>query len=255
MSAADVAAGDAASWLAVIPVAAVEQHGAHLPLATDAAIGAGLLAQALAAMPPELPVTALPMVTVGSSGEHAGFAGTLSLEPDTLRRVLAEIGFSVVSAGVRRVLFINSHGGNSPVLDLAIQTLRERHPVLAAATSWGRFGMPEGLVDADELAFGIHGGLVETALMLHFRPELVRMEKATNAASLQAELARDFTHLRAYGAVRFGWKAADLNPAGVVGDAPRATAAIGAAIAAHQAAGFVTLCREMLAFDPGRLAE
>ena len=105
----------------------------------------------------------------------------------------------------------------------------------------------------EEGLYGIHGGEVETSMMLHLRPDLVRMEKAENFRSTQLDLIREFKHLRAHGPVQFGWKAQDLNPAGVVGNAAAATADKGRAVVDHQARAFVDLCRDVAAFDLGRL--
>src|SRR5690606_37551620 len=126
-------------------------------------------------------------------------------------RVLTELGESVARAGIRKLILVNAHGGNVPVLDLVIRDLRVRHDMLAVATGWSRFGVPPGLFSADELTLGIHGGDVETSIMLHLRPDLVDMGRAADFRSHQADFIREFQHLRAYGPAQFGWKAQDLN--------------------------------------------
>jgi len=249
MTTAEIAAADTASWVAVIPVAAIEQHGPHLPLSTDSVIGEALLERALALLPGDADITALPMVMVGASDEHVAFPGTLTHRPETLAEVLVDLGESLLRAGIRRLLFINSHGGNGPTLDGVTRELRIRSGALVVMTSFSRFGVPDGIFPPSEIAYGIHGGAIETALMMHFRPELVRTDRIAAFPSLQERLVRENRHLRAYGPVSFGWLAGDLNPAGVVGDATLATAAKGRAIAEHQAARFAELCLEVAAFD------
>ncbi|MFJ5486700.1 creatininase family protein [Hansschlegelia beijingensis] len=197
MTTEDFADPDVASWIAVLPVAAVEQHGPHLPVGVDAMIGEGYLARAAALIPEEMPVTFLPMQTVGASAEHLAFPGTLTLSPETVIRAWTEIGASVARAGVRRLIFLNSHGGNSPLLDVVSRSLRVDHGMLAVTVSWQRFGYPDGLFSPQEVRHGIHGGAIETSLMLAFRPDLPRMEKAEHFRSATYEMEREFSHLRA----------------------------------------------------------
>jgi creatinine amidohydrolase len=245
--------GDIARWIAVLPVAAIEQHGPHLAVATDAAIAAGMIAEVLARLPQELPATFLPLQAIGKSNEHIASPGTLTLSWDTAIRAWLEIAESVRRAGVQKLVVVNAHGGNVPLIDIIVRELRVRHRMLAVHTAWMRFG-DGGVADAAEARTGIHGGTVETALMLHFRPDLVAMAEARDFASAQADFERDFVHLRAHGAHAFGWQAQDLNPSGTVGDATRATAALGARTAAHQAEAFIALLTDVDAFDLTRLA-
>lgn len=254
MTTEEVASGSASDWVAILPVAAIEQHGPHLPLATDAIIGAGLLHRAMT-LAAGLPLTALPMQEIGASDEHRAMAGTLTLRPETLAAVLLEACEGVVRAGIRRLILVSAHGGNGPTLDGVSRALRIKHGILAVATSFARFGVPDEMFSPEELAFGVHGGAIETSLMLHLRPDLVRMEKAAYFGSLQQELADRYRYLRAYGPVQFGWLAQDLNPAGVVGDARAATPQKGRAIADHQAGAFAELCREVCSFDLARLSK
>lgn len=250
MTTTDFATGDPANWIAVLPIAAVEQHGPHLPLDTDRAIAQGHVFRVVELLPDDLPATFLPIQSIGWSDEHGSFPGTLSLSAETLTAALMDIAASVARAGVRKLVIVNSHGGNSPIVDVVIQKARLEHKLLAVGTSWSRFGMPDGLFDADERAIGIHGGAVETSLMLHLRPDLVRMAQAERFGSLQETLRDDHTHLRAYGPARFGWTAGDLNPAGVVGDATSASAEKGAVLLDHTAGAFIALLRDVAKFQP-----
>lgn len=253
MTSADFAARDVARWIAVLPVSAIEQHGPHLPLATDRLIGEGLLREALARMPEDLPVTVLPMQAIGKSNEHSASPGTLTLTWQTVISAWLEIGEAVHRAGLMKLILINSHGGNVALLDIVAQELRVRFGMLAVAASWMRFGIGEAGFDEDERAHGIHGGDIETSLMLHFHPELVRVSDIRNFDSAQRGFKSEFRQLRAHGPVSFGWLAQDLNPSGAIGDATRATAEKGKALATFQAGAFIDLCVDVDRFDPGRL--
>ena len=167
--------------VAVLPVAAIEQHGPHLPLATDAAIGEGLLAAALARYADDpRTVLILPTMAIGASMEHADFAGTLSLSPEQAIAQIETIGAAVARAGVRRLLLFNSHGGNKAVLDIAALNLRSAHGLLVIKANYFRFAPPADALSARELAHGLHGGALETSLMLHFAPHAVRRAAIAN---------------------------------------------------------------------------
>src|SRR5690606_31700864 len=137
------------------------------------------------------------------------------------------IGATERQRGIDKLVLLNAHGGNSPLMTIAATELRVRHAMLAVTTSWTRFGWPDGAVDADERAYGIHGGLIETSVMLALAPERVNMAAAGDNRNLQRELVGRFRHLRAYGPHAFGWMMRDLNPAGVAGNAAAASAELG----------------------------
>lgn len=235
-----IAALDPERTVAILPTAAVEQHGPHLPLGTDALIAAGMLDRLREVAPEDLDALILPIQAVGKSNEHLWAPGTLTLSASTALAAWTEIGLSVARAGVRKIAVVNSHGGNADLVSILARELRVRAGMLAVRCGWGAFGHPEGMFPPEELAFGIHGGDVETSLMLHFRPESVDMREARRFAS-SAETGA----IPPVGPVAYGWIASDLNPHGAVGDASRATAEKGAATAAHQAAGFLDLLRRM----------
>ncbi len=253
MTARDFADNDTSGWIAVLPVAAIEQHGPHLPVYTDTCIAEGMVRRTIDLLPDDLPVTFLPVQAIGKSNEHISSPGTLTSTWETTTRLWLEIGDSVHRAGVRKLIVVNSHGGNVPMVDIVARELRVRHDMLVVATAWSRFGHPQGLPAGDELLYGIHGGDIETSIMLHLRADLVRMDKAIDFRSSQLEFIKEFKHLRAHGPVQFGWKAQDLNPQGVVGNASAANAEKGRAVVDHQANAFVELCRDVHRFDPGRL--
>lgn len=239
--------------IVILPIAAIEQHGPHLPVMTDLAIGEGMLALLRERLPDELSVLTLPMQAVGKSNEHLLSRGTLTLSATTLGRVLIEIAEGVHRAGLRKVVLANSHGGNVSVLANVARELRVRFAMLAVPTQWSRFGLPDGIYDPAEVVHGIHGGDIETSLMLAFRPDLVNMAKAANFVSSAVAMEQEFTHLTADGSHAFGWIAQDLNAAGAVGDASKATAAKGWRTAEHQVGGFIGLLHDMTVFSLNRL--
>jgi creatinine amidohydrolase len=191
----------------------------------------------------------LPVQRIGKSNEHLHFPGTLTLTAETAIRAWTEIGESVARAGCRRLVIVNSHGGNMAAMDIVARELRVRCAMLAAACAWSRLGIPPGLTSEREQTHGIHGGDYETSLMLHFRPNLVKRALIKDYPSAAEDYARDFARLRVTQPVGFGWMAQDLNPEGTVGEAHLATAEKGAAIAAHVAGEFVKLLRDVAAFD------
>jgi creatinine amidohydrolase len=249
MTTVDFATAKTADWIALLPVCAIEQHGPHLPVATDTTINEGNVAALLAKAPQDLPLVVLPTQSVGKSNEHIHSPGTLTLSYETLACVLLDIGDSVARAGVRKLVLANSHGGNIAVLDIVARELRVRHNMLVVVASWSRLGQPPGLYSEWEQAYGIHGGDMETSVMLALTPELVKMDKAEKFHSLQERLVQQHKQLRAHGTAAFGWIAQDLGAHGTVGDASLATAEKG-----HKTIGVVTdkmleLLQDIHAFD------
>jgi len=233
--------------IAILPIAATEQHGPHLPVGTDALIADGMLTTAASMLPETLDVRGLPIQAVGKSNEHLYAAGTLTLPAHVAIEAWTELGLSVSRAGVRKLVIVNSHGGNEEMMGIVARELRVRAGIFVAKTSWSRFGHPDGMFSELERRHGIHGGEVETSLMLHFRPDLVDMSLAENFTSLAAETDAKFDLIAPTGTHAFAWIASDLNANGVVGDASVATPEKGRAVAEHQARGFVALLKEVRA--------
>jgi creatinine amidohydrolase len=199
---AELASPDVAGDLLVVPLGATEQHGPHLPLGTDTMIASALASSVDAVVAPALPY--------GSSGEHAGFAGTLSLGAAT-ELALVELGRS---AGFARVLFVCAHGGNAEPLGAAVRQLRSEG---IDARAWS----PSWRGDA-------HAGRVETSLMLALAPGLVGVGERGNTSPLEELMPR----LRSEG-VRA------VSPNGVLGDPAGASAEEGRTLLAAAAAELV----------------
>ena len=178
----EVAGAETGRWIAVLPLAAVEQHGPHLPLGVDTHIAEAYLARVQKMLPGDLPVTFLPVQRVGVSAEHLSYPGTLTFSATTAIAAWTELGESLARAGVRKLVLVTSHGGNVAAMELVARNLRTRLGMLAVTIGWHRFGYPDGTFSAEEKKHGIHGGDIETSLMLAAMPEMVHTEKAPNAA-------------------------------------------------------------------------
>ncbi|MGO9423606.1 creatininase family protein [Roseiarcus sp.] len=245
----DFQRADMSRVVAVLPVAAIEQHGPHLPLGVDAMINEGYVRRAVERLPEDLPVLFLPTQTVGVSGEHAEYPGTLTVSVETAIRAWTEIGDSVARAGCRKLVVMNAHGGNGAAIEAVALNLRMRWRMLAVHASWRRLGYPDDLFSPRDMVHGVHGGCSETSLMLAFRPDLVRAAEARDFPSAADAIERDFALLRAKPPLGFAWAASDLNPSGAVGEANEATAEKGEAAIAFGVERFVSLLRDVHAFD------
>ena len=239
--------GEAAHTVAVLPVAAIEQHGPHLPLSVDTVLVDGVVTAALPHLAPELPVLFLPTQAVGFSPEHARFPGTLTLRSETIVRLWTEIGECVAAAGVKKLVLFNAHGGQVSVMDLVARDLRARLDMLVYSVSW--FNLPlwdaqggnvNELFSADEHRFGIHAGDVETSMMLALDPAHVNMAQVRHFHSTSQDRAAQFDIVGNGKSAKLGWQTQDYNPAGAVGNAAAATVDKGQALV--QAAG-VSLAR------------
>jgi creatinine amidohydrolase len=250
----DFARLDRANMVAVLPLAATEQHGPHLPLSTDLDIGMGLLEAAFRLLPAGFPAYVLPPQAIACSREHRRFAGTLSVDGAVLGGLIEGVGSALAGCGVRRLVLSNSHGGNRYALDEAALRLRDAHGMLVVKASWFRFPRPED-VDLPEAEWrhGLHGGAVETAMMMHLCPERVRAAERSNARSLGEEMEGTLRRVGPEGVAPFAWLAGDLNPSGVVGDATRADAALGGRLVAHYARVLADVIEDARAFPLDRL--
>ncbi|MCS2608808.1 creatininase family protein [Halomonas dongshanensis] len=233
--------------VALIVLGAIEQHGTHLPLATDLTIGLGLQQALLERLDEATDVLCLPPLAVGASDEHTHFPGTLSVPAPLAIATLEAYGDSLARAGIRRWVLLNSHGGNKAVMDLAALTLRKRHAMRVVKATYTRLPALEGAIDADELRHGLHGGLLETAMMLHLAPEHVRLDGYRPAPPTTPAPGKLLAH---EGAAAFAWLADDLSPEGVAGDATLATAELGKRLLDHYATLLAQVVEETASLTP-----
>ena len=242
------ASGQARQTVAVLPVAAIEQHGPHLPLSVDATLLQGVIDAALPLLPGALPVLFLPPQVVGLSPEHIRFPGTLTLSPATVIALWTEIGECVARAGVKKLLLLNGHGGQVSVMDIVARELRTRSKLLVYSSSWFSLPLPDavaGQFSAEEHRFGIHAGEIETSMMLHLAPETVHMAHARDFRSTSQDRAERFAILGNGKSAKLGWQMQDYHVAGAVGNAAAATAEKGQAVVEAAAQQLVRLLQEL----------
>jgi len=249
-----ISSTDTARWIAVLPLAATEQHGPHLPLETDVMIGEAYLARVRELLPSGIPATFLPVQPVGISTEHIHYPGTLTLPTEVALKAWMGLGESVARAGIRKLVMVTSHGGNSAAMSLVAQDLRAHHGLLAVTTSWSRFGTPEGLFSAEELRHGIHGGAVETSIMLARYPQHVRKDAIADFRPRSIAMEKQYRWLSAHRPVPFAWQVQDLHPSGATGDATLASAEKGERLLDHGAQAFCELLADVDKFDPATLS-
>ena len=262
LTTADFARLDHGRAIAVLPVAATEQHGPHLPLSVDTDIANGVVAEALSHLPADLPALFLPTQAVGFSPEHARFGGTLTLKAETVLRLWTEIGECVAASGVKKLVLFNAHGGQVGLLDVVARDLRARLGMLVYSVNW--FNLPladaqgrdvNDLFCAQEHRFGIHAGEVETSLMLAITPELVRMEAATHFTSAAQQRAPHFPTLGNGRSAKLAWQIQDYNPQGAVGNAAAATAEKGQAVLQAAGRALAQLLTEIDGLPPDTLRD
>ena len=247
-SAPEYADIDPETTIAILPIAAVEQHGPHLPVGVDSILNRGCLDLLIERAPADLDIRILPVQQVGKSNEHIWATGTATHTAHTLIDAWYELGASVARAGVRKLVFINSHGGNEEIMGIVARELREREAMILVKPGWTSFQPPNRMQTEVEKRHGIHAGDLETSLMLHFRPDLVHLAKLDDFRSIAARDEQQFKYLRPTGTHAYAWIASDLNPAGAVGNARNATAERGRVFADAEVAGMLELLAEVKAF-------
>jgi creatinine amidohydrolase len=227
----------------------MESHGPHLPLDTDSFLAAALLDGAAGLLADGESVLRLPVLWLTASGEHAHANGTLTREPEALIADILAVGAGLARAGVSRLLIFNAHGGNIAAAQIAARKLRQRHGMLAANAHWLDFGMPADLALPTPMARDVHGGWLETSLMLHLAPQRVGGE---GVAPYEAVAPAGM--LFPEGPIDWGWRTDDLmggrgsHPvANCVGRPDLASAAIGERLAAHVGRELATLIEQLLA--------
>jgi creatinine amidohydrolase len=250
----DFAGGASTRWIAVLPLAATEQHGPHLPVGTDIMIAQAYLARVRELLPDNLPVTFLPIQPVGISTEHTDYPGTLTLPTETALNAWTELGRCVARAGLKKLVMVTSHGGNSAAMSLVAQDLRAQDGLLVVTTGWSRLSAPDGFFSAPEVQHGIHGGAVETSIMLARYKQHVRLEAISDFRSSGIAMEKDYRWLSPYRPAPFAWQAQDLHPSGAIGDATQASAEKGERLLDHGARAFCELLADVDRFDPQALS-
>lgn len=254
MTTEDFRAVDPDRWVAVLPVAAIEQHGPHLPVSVDTDLAEGVVSHCMRIAPADLPAVCLPTLCVGKSNEHNCYPGTLSLTINTLLALWTDVAESAYRSGFRKIVILNTHGGQPQAVEIVCRDLRVRLGMLAVAATYGALGIPEGLFSAEELKHGIHGGELETSMMLHLRPGAVRMGNAKNFVPRSIALESEFDILRFEGGgAGFGWMSQDNTAEGTAGDASKADVDRGRLCIEHAGARLLKILEETSRFPLSRL--
>lgn len=253
LSTLDFASIDPLRAVAVLPLAATEQHGPHLPLSVDQDIVQAIIEEGLKHLSPSEPVLVLPTLSAGLSTEHCAFAGTLSFSAQTMLKMMQELGCSVARAGIRKLLLFNAHGGNVGLMDVLARELRGKFDMLVFSSSWYQLEMGDQAwsdFSAHELRYGVHAGDVETSLMLRIAPHKVKMQYAQNFPSASEERSKRFTYLGDGKSAKLGWHIQDYNPSGAVGDASCASAEKGEKLLLHAGKSLGQMLRELILIEP-----
>ena len=219
--------------VAVLPVAAIEQHGPHLPVSVDTSLVNGVIEAALPHLPDSLPVLFMPIQQIGKSNEHIRYPGTLTLSAQTLISVWMELGACVARAGIKKLVLFNSHGGQVSVMDIVARDLRTAHDLIVFSSNWYTLQLGDevmNLFTPAEHRFGIHAGDMETSMMLALREKYVDMKHAQHFHTQAEDRAKTYPLLGNGSAAKMGWQIQDYNPYGAAGDATQATAAKGRAV-------------------------
>jgi creatinine amidohydrolase len=236
--------------LVIQPIASVEQHGPHLPCYTDSLVAEGLVDRAITLTPENVNVWVLPVIAYGKSNEHLGFPGTISLSAETLIAVCRDVGRSVARSGFRKLAFVNGHGGQPHLLEMVARDIREETGLMVFPLFPYRLGVPEGVVSSpEEEALGIHGGELETSLVLALHPESVHMDRLESGGDRVRKLYGDLEYLSLEGALPTAWLTRDLSENGVIGDPTNASVERGERMLSHLAEGLSRVFAEICEFE------
>lgn len=252
---AEAAPAELSRWIAVLPLAATEQHGPHLPLETDVLIADAYLARVRELLPDNVPASFLPVERIGISTEHIDYPGTQTLSTEVALKRWTGIGEDIARRGVRKLVIITSHGGNSAAMMLVAQDLRAHQKLFVVTTSWSRLSGADRLFPADEVRHGIHGGAVETSIMLARYRDQVRMDAIADFPASSIVMEKQYRWLSTQRPAPFAWQAQDLNASGAIGNATLAVAEKGGQLLDQGATAFCELLTEVDKFDVNRLAK
>ncbi len=234
------------------PIGAIEQHGPHLPIAVDSAISLGVLGKALHQLDNNIPAYSLPCLYYGKSNEHAGFPGTITLNANTLLSVIKEVALSIYHSGFRKLVLMNSHGGQPQIMEIAARDIHQEYPDFSVFPlfTWRVPHNAADLLTPQEQEYGIHAGDAETSIMLSLLPEQVHMDKAVREypQGLPADSLLDME-----GKLPFAWLTKELSQSGVMGDATAATKEKGDRILQSVADGWVQLIQDVYKFQQPNL--
>lgn len=231
----------------VQPIGAIEQHGDHLPINTDAFRAEQVVDLALSQCAVDVDAWSLPVQAYGKSVEHTGIGGTIALTSSTLTAVCLDLGRSLAASGFRKLVFVNGHGGQPGLLDSIARDIRLATGLQVFSINLGAFGVPHDVASGS--AFDIHGGRQETSIMMALAPELVHPEWAVAGDRDVAGAYRDKEYLTLEGAVPTAWLTRDLTANGVVGDPAGANADEGRRIVEHRAGSLAAALAEIATFE------
>ena len=197
------------------PFGAVEQHGPHLPLATDSIFVDEIICEVFKLIPSDTPIKKLPTQYIGFSPEHKGFDGTISLSSNLITSLIKEVGVQLADMGFKRLILINAHGGQISLLNTAARELRSVAPKLSIFPCFlwsGVHGLSE-LLTKNEIENGLHASLAETSLMMALKSELVGDERPCEGGEMQIPEGWSLE-----GNAPTAWFTEDLSKSGVIGD-------------------------------------
>lgn len=237
-----------ANTVIIQPMGAVEQHGYHLPLVVDSAISEGVMGAVLTHLSEDIPAYTLPTLYYGKSNEHVGFPGTITLSAETLLKMLREVALSIYQAGFRKLIFMNSHGGQPQILDIIARDLHQEYPdfLIFPFFTWRAPHLTKQLLSEKEALMGIHAGDAETSLMLALLPEQVKMDLAVK--EYPPELPAD-SILTLERALPYPWITKELSKSGVIGDATVATLEKGEKILASLTEGWIKVIESVYRYQ------
>jgi creatinine amidohydrolase/Fe(II)-dependent formamide hydrolase-like protein len=244
----DIAALPKEEALVVLPIASIEQHGPHLPVASDTILGHTIIGRALERLDAADQVWVLPGLAYGKSNEHRTFAGTMTLEQATLAAVLHDLAASVARAGFRRLVLANAHGGNPAVVEHVARDAHEATGLIVFPLFLFRMNVDYGAFEPDEDHWGTHAGEWETSALLAVAPELVHRDRTAELGGYPS-YARPLSHIALRGPITYAWLTHEISPAGNLGDPRRATLETGEAIMERTVARLVEILREMATFE------